>query len=647
MDLPIRRPPPRFCFRALLGLLTFVCTAAQAEVTHLDRFGGDVITWPRGIAADASGRIYVGDFDLGRDIEVFAEDLTSLGAFGGAEVARPSGIAVDEQGTIYVGDFDTGRVHRFDAAFRYLGSFGESDLGWPAGVSIGPAGRIYVAAMRPRHVDVYGPDLQLVGRFGAGLFNRPTLFAFGPGGSIYVSDRYTGVVHVFDADFSHQETFGSDVLTSATGVVVDPAKRIHVADLDADEIVVFDATRRYLTRYGAPHLDGPTGLLLGDAGKIYVADTLDNDLDLFFDSDAWVQGENVFPAVRVGAAEAAAPAVGLGTLFTLAAGMGLEVSGSTVIAAGGALHIEGGRFQTEALRIDPDARLEVSATALDLRAATEFLNEGEISVQGGEMLRVRRLENHGGLHVADSALQGSYRSRRGGAILVEHTATLVAPTHIAGCVVAAEAGAELVAEGGRVRLGRAVVKGVARFRASDGGYFDAGRATFLGDGRVTQIRVESDLTAGNWLLEIGGPKLSDQIEVDGARLQLRGEIAVQVLPGAAAPRRGSVFTLISTRGGGRIEYRGFRGLAPGGPFVIERQSASELSVRFVPRTRGSHAGGGWKSSSVRFTGTSWSSLMAPLGQTTRTRHTLPERLRWRFERPLSPKWATRSLCPRK
>ena len=89
------RALPASLSSALLGLVAFLYGApVQAEITHLDRFGGDVITWPRGIAADASGRIYVGDFDLGRDVEVFGPDLESLGAFGGAEVARPSGIAV-------------------------------------------------------------------------------------------------------------------------------------------------------------------------------------------------------------------------------------------------------------------------------------------------------------------------------------------------------------------------------------------------------------------------------------------------------------------------------------------------------------------------------------------------------------------------
>src|SRR5512132_1090738 len=83
---------------------------------------------PTGIAVDASGHVYVADFNNNR-VQTFDADghyLSQWGSFGAGdgEFWCTSPIAVSATGRVYVGDYYQCRVEAFDLNGGYLGQWG-------------------------------------------------------------------------------------------------------------------------------------------------------------------------------------------------------------------------------------------------------------------------------------------------------------------------------------------------------------------------------------------------------------------------------------------------------------------------------------------------------------------------------------------
>jgi len=336
-------------FRLFITTLTslVLTTHLAAEVTSLGSFGQAELSWPRGMARDATGRLYVGDFNLGLDVEVFAADRTPLGAFGGPQLERPGGIVVDAAGIIYVADFDGGHIDRFDSSFNHLGSFGQDYLGTPAGIVLAPDGSLIVADLNDGHLDRFDAQGIHLQTFGEGQTRSPALMALDDDGTLYVGDRYKGEIDVYDAEFNYLRSFGNESLHGATGIAIDAIGRIHVGDLEDDEIDVFDRAGNHLSTYGRLQLDAPTDIIVEPTGMIYVSDTFGNEIEQFFDSEAWVSGSHLFENVRVGTsplAEYPEGTVGLGSSLTLTATQSLTVEGVMTIEPGSSVLVQSSRL---------------------------------------------------------------------------------------------------------------------------------------------------------------------------------------------------------------------------------------------------------------------------------------------------------------
>jgi len=75
-------------------------------------YGGDggpatsaQLSFPRGIAVDASGNLYVADFGNGRIRKVSAGTITTVAGAGSTSIS-PQGVAVDSTGNLYIGDYN-------------------------------------------------------------------------------------------------------------------------------------------------------------------------------------------------------------------------------------------------------------------------------------------------------------------------------------------------------------------------------------------------------------------------------------------------------------------------------------------------------------------------------------------------------------
>ena len=266
----------RLCFVACLGVVFGVTVAAQTTLTvPLDEsgkvvapagmtpvgigvihtlagtgqqgFGGDggsavlaSFRFPRSVAADGSGNVYVADSRDHRIRRIDAEGMTSTFAGNGdegdsgdggpateARLAFPVAVAVDAVGNVYVADSENHRIRKIDAAGMittyagngqrgYGGDRGratEALLAYPSGVAVDAVGNVYVADSwnhRVRRIDVSGTITTyagngILGYRGDGAAAARSWLAYPSGvaadsaGNVYVADSWNHRIRRIDA----------------------------------------------------------------------------------------------------------------------------------------------------------------------------------------------------------------------------------------------------------------------------------------------------------------------------------------------------------------------------------------------------------------------------------------------------------------
>ena len=137
-----------------------------------------MFSWPRGVAVDSSGRVYVGDSTNHRIRVVFNGQVSTLAgdgvqgfADGPAATARfdtPWGVAVGRADELYVADNGNNRVRVVSngqvTTLAGDGGWGFSDgpgelakLARPRGVAVDSSGKVYVADSDNNRIRVFSP----------------------------------------------------------------------------------------------------------------------------------------------------------------------------------------------------------------------------------------------------------------------------------------------------------------------------------------------------------------------------------------------------------------------------------------------------------------------------------------------------------
>jgi len=180
--------------------------------------------YPEGVAIDVSGNVYVGDFGNHRIRKITpAGVVTTLAGDGtagykdatgaAAQFTYPSGVAVDASGNVYVGDFGNHRIRKITPAGVVTTLAGDGAAGFknatgtaarfdnPCGVAV-VSGNVYVtdwSNYRIRKIDSTTKVTTFAGSGAAGFadgtgtaaqFDRPAGIAINASGDVlYVADR--------------------------------------------------------------------------------------------------------------------------------------------------------------------------------------------------------------------------------------------------------------------------------------------------------------------------------------------------------------------------------------------------------------------------------------------------------------------------
>jgi DNA-binding beta-propeller fold protein YncE len=242
--------------------------------------------YPRGIATDTDGSVYVADTSNQR-IQKFDSEGTFLAEWRVAGVD----LATDAAGDVYVVEVSAHRVRKFDSEGTFLtawGGFGPGDgqFDRPMGIATDTAGNVYVVDSGNDRIQKFDST----GAFLAGWSARATLdVTIGAAGNAYATtpwgvQKFTSAGAFLDEWGSYGT--GEGQFDYPLGIATDTDGNVYVADSGNGRIQKFDADGTFLAKGGsqgarAGQLYAPQGIAVDADGYVYIADTSNNRIQKF------------------------------------------------------------------------------------------------------------------------------------------------------------------------------------------------------------------------------------------------------------------------------------------------------------------------------------------------------------------------------
>ena len=315
-------------------------------------FGGDggpanqaSISSPGGVAVDGGGNLYIADSTNHRirKVDSTGTITTIVGTGGGgdsgdggpagqAKLYYPRGVAVDSGGNLYIADAGNNRIRKVDSTGTittiagtgdggFDGDEGPANQAWlsgPGGVAVDGGGNLYIADTgnnRIRKVDSTGTITTIVGTGDRGFgedggpavqawLDTPLGVAVDSGGNLHIADTTNNRIRKVDSTGTittivgtGDRGFGGDGhpahqawLSGPGGVAVDGEGNLYIADTSNHRIRKVDSIGTITTiagtgtgRFGRfsgdggpavqARLDRPLGVAVDGGGNVYIADT--------------------------------------------------------------------------------------------------------------------------------------------------------------------------------------------------------------------------------------------------------------------------------------------------------------------------------------------------------------------------------------
>lgn len=314
-----------------------VSTVAGSGASGLANGAGTAATFndPASIAIDANANIYVADTgnSLIRKIDASGNVTTlagssSQGSTNGlgtaASFALPNGIAADASGNVYVADSGNNEIRKIDTSgnvttFAGSGTSGSANglgvaasFNFPTAVAVDASGNVYVADTFNHEIRKITPSGNVTTLAGSGTqgsanglgtaasFNTPRGITVDASGIVYVADSNNNLIRRIDTSGNVTTLAGAGAKGTANGqgtaasfnnpfgVTVDTSGNLYVADTSNNLIRKIDASGNVTTLAGsgtqgsangqatAATFFGPSSVAINTSGTVFIADTPNN-----------------------------------------------------------------------------------------------------------------------------------------------------------------------------------------------------------------------------------------------------------------------------------------------------------------------------------------------------------------------------------
>lgn len=216
---------------------------------------------------------------------------------GNGQLDFPRGLATDNAGNIFVADTNNDRLQKFSPTGMFVSVIGKGGAGpgefrEPGGIAVDSAGNIYVADVSNHRVQKLKPDGTFLTQWKGPEpgFQNPRDIAIGKDNSIYVVDQGHSRIVKSDSNGKVQMVWGmagreDGQLAGPTSVAVDVKNdKVYVADPSNKRIQVFDPNGKFLSKWTVEEWGAPTGWYFQDividpqAGRLYGSSATDEIL---------------------------------------------------------------------------------------------------------------------------------------------------------------------------------------------------------------------------------------------------------------------------------------------------------------------------------------------------------------------------------
>jgi len=271
----------------VLVVSTPLPASASDPLTFVAMIGRARFDNPEGVAADASGDIYVADVGssegtLKNDrIVKYTPDGSFLDVIAGTgtpagSVADPSALAVGPSGDLYVLEQYSNvcnRVQQFDSLGNLVSAHwngcdygsGNGQFEHPTGIAVDSAGNVYVADTGNDRIQKFTSDGQWATAWST---TNPSGVAVDSSDVVYVAGSNT--ISRFSSSGSPLTSWAA---TGAVGVAIDGSDDVW-ATTSGNVIKEFDNLgTTTIGTYGSGSLSGPQSIAVAPSGKVFVADT--------------------------------------------------------------------------------------------------------------------------------------------------------------------------------------------------------------------------------------------------------------------------------------------------------------------------------------------------------------------------------------
>jgi DNA-binding beta-propeller fold protein YncE len=307
-----------FLLVGILAILAMTGSKPKPIVLSSAGAGGEVIesggqpgngpgqfNYPRGVAVDADGNIYVADSRNHRVQKINGKTGKFMKAFGGfasvvgdpkkiisestGKMNEPNGITVGQDNLVYVMDTWNQRIQVFttDGKFKRAVTSDDGFYG-PREILVDASGSMYVADTGKHRIVKFNAKGQRVGIWGKkgdkdGEFNEPIGLALDQAGNVYVADRLNFRIQVFDPNgnpIKHWKVRGwvKDQVDMEPHLAIDKTKGIlYATDGRDSQILCYKLDGTELPAIakdaaGNPILQVPIGVAVDAQGALYATD---------------------------------------------------------------------------------------------------------------------------------------------------------------------------------------------------------------------------------------------------------------------------------------------------------------------------------------------------------------------------------------
>jgi uncharacterized protein (TIGR03663 family) len=289
---PILQQPPG---QGVSGEAQQLAAVEVEGVATYGRQGGQAVLHdPKGIATDATGRVYVADGTNGT-VSVFNPDGSVAATWGkkgtgDGEFNEPWGIAVAQDGSVFVADTWNHRIEKFTSQGQFVSQWGSYEPGTspgkfygPRDIAITPSGEVLVTDTGNKRIQVFdqrGTFLRSFGSEGSGpgQFREPVGLAVDRQGRIYVADTWNQRIQVFDGSFQpiaqyEVQGWSSQNVTNKPYLAVSAEGDVYATVPERRTVVdVKNGVVRTLGLPANPRLTLPIGIDVAPGGRLLVSD---------------------------------------------------------------------------------------------------------------------------------------------------------------------------------------------------------------------------------------------------------------------------------------------------------------------------------------------------------------------------------------